>query len=130
MKRTFHLNRYCTVELVHTLCSNKLPKQGDCTTDGNYRTLIRIRYDLPAEMRFTFDHEMSHLVEQHLELGAKSETVANRMGIDPSQLMGGDTMAPNGGQSPGVPGLPGNLQPQVPPLGPGNMAPPSDGGMS
>jgi len=78
MKRTFHLNRYCTVELVHTLCSNKLPKQGDCTTDSNYQSLIRIQYDLPAEMRFTFDHEMSHLVEQHLEIGAKSETVANR----------------------------------------------------
>jgi hypothetical protein len=85
------------------------------------------------------EHVVEHLQQKQKKImaalqvsaqQAMAETVANRMGIDPSQLMGGDTMAPQGGQSPGVPGLPGNLQPQVPPLGPGNMAPPSDGGMS
>jgi len=60
---------------------------------------------------------------------AAMATMANHLGIDPRELMGGDTMAP---QRSGTPGLPGSLQPQMPPLGPGNMAPSSDGmpGMS
>jgi hypothetical protein len=80
MKRVFRFNRYCTVELVHAIYSRKNYRVcGDCDTDEDGHTVIRIVYDKPSRMVESFDHEMCHFVDDHVCRGEHIETVANKM---------------------------------------------------
>lgn len=79
MKRTYRFNRFCTVELVHTIYSRRHYRAcGDCDTNDDGHTTIRIVYDKPGRMVESFDHEMAHFVDDHICIGEDIETVANK----------------------------------------------------
>ena len=79
MKKVHRFNRFCTVELVHVIWSRKDYRAcGDCDTDAEGHTTIRIVYDKPDRMRESFDHEMAHFVDDRICLGENIETVANK----------------------------------------------------
>lgn len=82
MKRVYRFNRFCTVELVHTIYSRKNYRVcGDCTTDDDGHTIIRIAYDKLDRMIESLDHEIVHFVADHICLGWDIETIANRVAM-------------------------------------------------
>lgn len=76
MKRTYELTPYCHVFLLPYIGPARF---GDCLVTAGI-AVIRIKYDLPATMKTTWYHEMSHFTEFMLEYYS-SERVAEMVEV-------------------------------------------------